>query len=98
MASYEELMNKAQKLVAEAEKIKQKEVDKVIAEIREKMKVYGLTARDLGVTEPRARKSKRAAKYRGPNGELWSGGRGRKPAWVVKIIESGKSIEDFKIG
>ena len=97
MASYQELMNKAQKLVAEAEKIKQKEIDQVIVEIREKMKTYGLTARDLGVAEPRARKSKRAAKYRGPNGELWSGDRGRKPAWVLDLQKQGKSIDDYKI-
>lgn len=97
MASYQELMDKAQKLVAEAEKVKQKEVDRVIAEIREKMKTYGLTARDLGAIGPRARKSKRAAKYRGPNGELWAGGRGRKPAWVLELLEKGKSIEDYKI-
>jgi DNA-binding protein H-NS len=97
MPSYEDLMNKAQKLMAEAEKIKQKEIDQVIAEIREKMKTYGLSARDLGAAEPRARRSKRAAKYRGPNGELWSGGRGRKPAWVLKLLEQGKSIDDFKI-
>lgn len=97
MASYQELMDKAQKLVAEAEKIKQKEIDRVIAEIREQMKTYGLTARDIGAMEPRARKSKRAAKYRGPNGELWSGGRGRKPAWVLELLEQGKPIEDYKI-
>lgn len=97
MASYQDLMDKAQKLVAEAEKLKQKEIDQVIAEIREKMKTYGLTVRDIGAIAPRARKGKRAAKYRGPNGELWAGGRGRKPAWVLKLQEEGKSVENFRI-
>jgi DNA-binding protein H-NS len=97
MPSYEELMNKAQKLMDEAEKIKRKEIDRVVAEIRETMKTYGLTARDLGPTEARAKKTKRAAKYRGPNGELWSGGRGRKPKWVLELLAQGKSTDDFKI-
>ncbi len=37
------------------------------------------------------------AKYRSPNGETWSGGRGRKPAWVKAIEDAGGNIEDYKI-
>lgn len=36
-------------------------------------------------------------KYRGPNGETWGGGRGRKPAWVQKILDASGDIEKFKI-
>lgn len=36
-------------------------------------------------------------KYRGPNGETWGGGRGRKPAWVQAIIDAGGDIEKFKV-
>lgn len=37
-----------------------------------------------------------AAKYRGPNGETWSG-RGLAPRWLATLIASGKSKEDFAI-
>jgi DNA-binding protein H-NS len=47
------------------------------------------------------RKSKKptkkvAPKYRGPNGETWSG-RGLKPRWLTAEINSGKQLEDFLI-
>ena len=37
-----------------------------------------------------------AAKYRGPNGETWSG-RGLAPRWLAALITSGRSKEDFAI-
>ncbi len=37
-----------------------------------------------------------AAKYRGPNGETWSG-RGLAPRWLSALIASGRSKEDFAI-
>lgn len=37
-----------------------------------------------------------AVKYRGPNGEPWSG-RGRSPKWVQIAEAEGKSREDFKV-
>ena len=41
--------------------------------------------------------TKAAAKYRGPNGEEWSG-RGQTPRWMKPLIEKGKKKEDFLIG
>jgi hypothetical protein len=38
-----------------------------------------------------------AAKYRGPDGELWSG-RGRRPLWVGAALKGGSDLEDFAIG
>lgn len=40
--------------------------------------------------------NKVAAKYRGPNGETWSG-RGSMPRWLVGLVEAGKSKESFAI-
>ena len=99
MATYLELKQKAEKLMAEAEQVRQKEIEEVIAEIREKMKAYGLTAQDIGGAA-RKRSSggpKGVVKYRGPNGETWSGGRGRKPRWVTEALAKGKKIEDFAV-
>ena len=36
------------------------------------------------------------AKYRGPNGEAWSG-RGLAPRWLSNLIAQGKMKEDFAI-
>lgn len=102
MATYLELKQKAEKMLAEAEQMRQKEIEEVIADIREKVKSYGLTAQDIGFSGRATRKKSRAKlatplKYRGPNGEAWGGGRGRKPQWVVEVLKSGKKIEDFAV-
>lgn len=46
---------------------------------------------------PKPPKEPAPVKYKGANGETWSGGRGRKPAWVKTIEEAGGNIEDYKI-
>lgn len=38
-----------------------------------------------------------AAKYRGPNGETWSG-RGLTPKWLTALIAQGQTKESFAIG
>ena len=40
--------------------------------------------------------TKVAPKYRGPNGELWSG-RGLKPLWLTAELKKGKKLESFSI-
>ena len=40
--------------------------------------------------------TKRAAKYRGPNGEEWSG-RGRTPNWLAALEAEGRGREEFLI-
>ena len=37
-----------------------------------------------------------APKYRGPNGETWTG-RGMKPRWLAEAIRGGKAPDDFLI-
>ncbi len=101
MATYSELMAQAQALMAQAEQARKDELASVLADIRAKMKQYGITVADLGGTtsSKKAGKSKSAApaKYRGPNGELWAGGPGRKPEWVRAVLAAGKSVEDYRI-
>lgn len=41
------------------------------------------------------RKPERAAKYRGPNGEVWSGV-GAMASWLRKLKEAGEDIERYK--
>jgi DNA-binding protein H-NS len=103
MASYSELMAQAQNLMAQAEQARKNELASVIADIKAKMKQFGITTADLGGASSgagkKAGKSKSGApaKYRGPNGELWAGGPGRKPEWVRAVLASGKSLDAYLI-
>lgn len=92
-------------LRVQAEQLRNQERSGVIEEIRKKIAEYGITASDLKLTG-RASSGRRggavaaargAAKYRGPTGETWSGGRGRKPRWVTEALAAGKSLSDFEI-
>jgi DNA-binding protein H-NS len=55
-----------------------------------------------GKNATRARKprddtgAKRAAKYRGPNGEEWSG-RGRMPNWLAALEAEGRKRDEFRV-
>lgn len=101
MATYSELMAQAQSLLAQAEQARRDERAAAIAEVRAKMKEFGITTADLGGSSGGKRsgksKSNAAPKYRGPTGELWAGGPGRKPEWVRGVLAAGKSLEEFRI-
>lgn len=107
MATYLELKEQAEKLLAEAERMREQEIGDAIADIKKKIELYGLTAADLGLagksaggpgtSRGRAGRKSAPAKYRGPNGETWSGGRGRKPQWVVDALKQGRSLEEFAV-
>ena len=102
MATYAELKAQGEALLLEAEQVRKQELSAVVQEIKAKMKEYGLTPADLGGsgTVPKKvgkSKSSEPPKYRGPNGELWAGGLGRKPEWVRAVLAQGKSLDDFLI-
>ena len=103
MANYSDLMAQAKSLMVQAEQARKAELASVINDIKEKMKTYGITVADLGgvlgkksgkVTKV---KSLSEPKFRGPKGELWAGGPGRKPEWVRAILAAGQDIEKFRI-
>ncbi len=102
MLSYLELRAQGEAMLAQAEQQRKQELASVIQDIKTKMKEYGITLADLGGTasnprKPAKTKSAAPAKYKGPNGELWAGGLGRKPQWVRAILAEGKDIEDYLI-
>lgn len=102
MSTYVELKAQAEALLAQAEQVRKQEIASVVQEIKAKMKEYGLTVADLGggavaSKKPSKSTSSAAAKYRGPNGELWAGGLGRKPEWVRKVLAEGKSLDEYLI-
>jgi DNA-binding protein H-NS len=98
MSQYADLKAQIAKLQAQAEEARRTEIDNVIADIRQKIGEYGLTAQDLGfaVAAKRGRPPKKAplpAKYQDPKtGNTWSG-RGKPPKWIV-----GTNRDRFLIG
>ncbi|MFM0740370.1 H-NS histone family protein [Paraburkholderia xenovorans] len=97
MSQYADLKAQIAKLQAQAEEARRTEVDNVVADIRQKIAEYGLSAQDLGfaVAAKRGRPPKKAplpAKYQDPkSGNTWSG-RGKPPKWIV-----GKNRERYLI-
>lgn len=100
--SYLKLEEEAARLLKQAEELRIQERSAAIADIQATIEKYGITAADLNLSAPKSKSNNGSAlpapaKYRGPNGELWGGGRGRKPDWVREVIKAGKSLEDFAI-
>lgn len=58
----------------------------------------GFTLAELVTDEKNLKKATIKIKYRNPNNkeECWTG-RGRKPTWLVVLLEAGKKLEDFEI-
>lgn len=103
--TFAEIQAQIKKLQEQAEKIKAEEISTVVADIKEKIAQYGLTAEDLGFAT--VIKSGRGKKASAPKettvmykkGDLtWSGAaRGRKPDWVKEIIDAGGDIEQYRV-
>ena len=89
-ATYKRDSAALEKQIAEATKLEQADA---LAKIRAIMDEFGISPTDLGSAwKPgNAKKSGMVlAKYRGPNGETWTG-RGRQPKWL------GDNREDYLI-
>jgi DNA-binding protein H-NS len=126
MSKYAEIRAKITELQKQADEVYASEKKAAIADIREKIKTYGITAAEIGLEKKAgaaktstakrsvkaasakttsakpARKTKAAAKtsvvqFVGPNGETWSGGRGKRPAWVNEILAAGGDMEQYRV-
>lgn len=89
-------------LQSKASEIKKLEFDGALQEVVSKMTTYGITLKDIENSLGRVRKAvpteakSAPAKYRGPNGETWSG-RGLTPRWLAALITQGAKKENFAI-
>ena len=92
-----ELKNMVSGWLADAEAVGYSAAE-VMAEVRARVPgSAGATSGAKRGRAPRADKGATAApKYKGPNGELWSG-RGQPPKWMKPLLASGKKKEDFLI-
>jgi DNA-binding protein H-NS len=101
MANYKELLAQREALDQQIEELRQAELRSAIDQVRQLIAEWRLTAEDCGFKSVSASglkkaKSAVAAKYRGPNGETWSG-RGRAPKWLEALEMEGRQRSEFKI-
>ena len=98
-----DIQNQIALLQKQAEEIRAQEFNQTVQDIKAKMAAFGITLADLDGGKSRPRKTGAAksgnpapAKYRGPNGETWSG-RGLMPRWLAALVAQGQSKESFAI-
>jgi DNA-binding protein H-NS len=69
----------------------------IIEKMRGEFDELGLTLEEVfPPRRPRGERKSLAVKYRGPNGETWSG-RGFKSAWLRKLEDEGHDIEEYLV-
>ena len=111
--TYAQIQQQIEALKRQAEVLKAREVEGVVARIREAIEHYGLTESDLfgahhGGRGPRAIKRTRTAKAgkktRAPGvirfrDEAGNAwtGRGTRPRWFKEALASGKTLEDLTV-
>lgn len=97
MATHQELVAQKAALDAQIEESRKTEFSAAVAEVKRLVGEYGLTATDCGFGAPQAKKAKTkvAVKYRGKNGEAWTG-RGKTPLWIVAHEAAGLSRESLR--
>ena len=120
---YHEYLKQIEDLQKKAESARREEISAAIADIKQKIKLYALSADDLGLGErkPRGRPAKAATdkpaakkpgrkargaspmkgvkrpiKFRGPDGQPWSGV-GKRPLWVTQALAEGRSLAEFEV-
>lgn len=102
-----EIENQINLLKKEAEDLRRSEIKAAVDDILAKMDAYGITLADLQLVRGRGGRKASAdkpartggtapIKYRGPNGETWSG-RGLKPRWLTAQLEQGATLESFSV-
>lgn len=104
MSSLIEIQNQIAQLQKQAEEMKASELAATVADILSKMDAFGITVEDLERAKGRGRKpaatgksgNPAPVKYRGPNGETWSG-RGLMPRWLSALVAQGQSRESFAV-
>lgn len=101
MATYKELLAQRAMLEKEIEEARKAELAEAIAQAKRLIAEHGLTAADLGFRTggllPAAKaRTAVAIKYRGPNGESWSG-RGKAPNWLTSLEASGRKRDEFLV-
>ena len=98
MSSYQELVAQREALDRQIDAARLAEQSKAIETVKTLVKQFQLSADDCGFKQKGAAKAKHAVpvKFRGPNGEGWSG-RGRIPGWLAALESQGATRDQFRI-
>jgi DNA-binding protein H-NS len=103
--SFEELLEIKRNVEGEVQSRRTKEVEGLRAKVTDTAQALGVSIEELfglpssrqnGRRQTKHAKGKQPAKYRGPNGEEWSG-RGPAPRWMKPLLVKGKTKADFLI-
>jgi DNA-binding protein H-NS len=101
--SFEDLLVIKRDVESEVQSRRAKEVDGLRAKATEAAQTLNISIEELfGLRAQRAARQtkhprgKQPAKYRGPNGEEWSG-KGPAPKWMKPLLVKGKTKADFLI-
>jgi DNA-binding protein H-NS len=100
MSTYAEIQKQIAELQQKAEQMRNQERNDAIASVKAQIKVFGLTAAELGLVGAGRKSTKsvgRTVKYSDGKGNTWSGGRGRKPQWVKDALAAGKDMSQFAV-
>ncbi|MGJ7491406.1 H-NS family nucleoid-associated regulatory protein [Variovorax sp. ZT4R33] len=107
--TYKQIQKQIEALQLQAEKLRNQEVEGVVARIKVAIAHYGLTAEQLGFgtgavkgkvrmastkAASKATKSAKSAKYSDGQGNEWVG-RGPRPHWLRDALAAGRSLEEF---
>ena len=87
-ADYEELKSARQQINQRIQELERS----ALQELEQRAAQFGFTLLKNGYTPAPAKR----VKYRGPNGEEWSG-KGKRPTWLKQAIEEGHSPEEFAV-
>ncbi len=98
--AFNDLVEVKRKIEEEIKSRKLKELEVLRAQISEKAQALGVSMEELfGLSRKRQTRHLRGPqppKYRGPNGELWSG-KGPAPKWMKPHLAQGMTKADFLI-
>jgi len=101
MDDLEQLYKQISDLQSKAKDLAEKKKEPIIEEIKSKIKLYGITAKQLGFgtsttsTETKPQKAPVAVKYR--HGESTWTGRGKRPLWIADYLAKGGKIEQLLV-
>lgn len=101
MSTYEELIAQRQELDRQIEAAHRAEKVAAIETVRRLVGQFQLSADECGFkpqknNSPTRQKRGAPVKFRGPNGEVWTG-RGRTPGWLAALEGQGGSREKFRV-
>lgn len=94
--SLEQLINLKKEIEILITKKSKEKKSELIKKFRELAKSEGLSIEDILGSETNKPKVKTEPKYINEKGETWTG-KGRKPAWVVEALASGKTLEELLV-